>query len=64
MLVILLPGPLLFPEVMGIAQGMDAAVLVVRLPVIMTQYALEEGQDAYLIHGLGATFCVGIDPGQ
>ena len=38
---------------MGIAQGMDALVLIVRLPVIMAQHPFEKGQDAHLIHRLG-----------
>jgi len=40
---VLFPSPLQLSEVVGIAQGMGAFILVVLLLVIMTQHTLEKG---------------------
>jgi len=62
---ILFPSPLQLPEVVGVAQGVDdALVAVVRLPVIVTQHPLEHGQDSDLIHGLGTALGMGMEPSQ
>lgn len=44
-LLILLPGTLKFPQMMGIAQGVLALIAVIRFPVIMAEHALETRQD-------------------
>ena len=49
---------------MRIAQGMGARVTVVRLPMIVTQHSVEEGQDAHLVHGLGAALGMGVEQRQ
>jgi len=57
-LAVLFKGPFEFPQVMGVAQGMEAIVAEVGFPVVMTKQPVEPGQNADRVHGFAAAFGV------
>ena len=57
---VLLPGSCQFPQMVSVAKGMGAIVLKIRLPMIMTQYAFELGQNTHINHGIDSPFFMGI----
>src|SRR6056297_884354 len=64
LLLVLFPGPLQFPEVVSIAQGMRGAVLIVGLPMVMTQDARKSREDIDRIQGLAPSFGVRVKKGE
>ena len=62
-LAVLLEGPFQFAQLVGVAQAVEAVVAKIGFLVVMAQQAVETGQDADRVHGLGAAFGMGEEGG-
>lgn len=61
-LTILFTGTFQLAQVVGIAEGVEAIVAEVGFPVVVAENVVESGQNADLVHGLGAASVSGESP--
>ena len=64
LLAILLPGPLQFAEMVGVAQGVQPTVVEIGFPVIVTENPCKTWKDADRLHGLATPFGMGGEMAQ